>query len=1280
METLFNATLALPPGERLAYVAGASGANAEVRQRVEALLRASEASAGFLPEQARASSSLSSGSNADPSAPPAGTGADRHSSLKQQPGDRIGRYRLREKIGEGGCGVVYVAEQEEPVRRRVALKVIKLGMDTRQVIARFEAERQALALMDHPNIAKILDAGATNAGRPYFVMELVRGVRITDYCDENRLTTRERLDLFVKVCQAIQHAHQKGIIHRDIKPSNILVTVNDGVPIPKVIDFGIAKVTGGQELTDKTIYTAFEQFLGTPAYMSPEQSVMTSVDIDTRSDIYSLGVLLYELLTGRTPFDTKELLAVGLDGMRRTICEKEPLRPSKLVESLTKMRVAKPGAATLNPQFKPLSTDLDWIVMKCLEKDRTRRYETANGLARDLERYLNNEAVVARPASKAYRLQTFVRRNKVVVTSGVLITAVLLVGGIASTWQAIRATKAGHEQIRMRAAAQSAEATATERLIRLNIANAVRLTDEGNLLEALPCIAESIRLSKGTPAIEDNGRYRFESVWRQSPRLLILASHRSGLYVGSFSSDGHRFVTGSADRTAAVWDSESGQAVFPPLVHSDEVRKAIFSPNGERVATVTRDAKLWIWDGLTGHAICPPVQHVFDVKYVAFSPDSELILTCSGPVEWNTGPPRRRYSITQRYSLTADGGVESIVAEADDLAGEVHIFDSATGLRKGASLYHKSGVRYAAFSSDGIRLVSGCDDGSAVIWDLRTRQPVLPPLRSGGPIRCVAFSPDSHYVLTASEDNTAQLWDAGSGAALGLPMRHAGAVLHAAFSADGRRIVTTSRDQTACIWETGSGKLIVPPLHHESDVRYAEFSSDGRWLATSGSESLVRLWEVGSGRLRAILPHNSPGTFGTFRPDGQQLLTLARDHLARVWDLSPLSLAGAPIASGESVVWAEFSGDGRWALTSNTNQTAGLWDLESGQQRGSFVVDSNVSGAGLRAYFSPCDQRFIASGYGGVRVFNPSTGASNCVDLTRDQMICVLFSRDGSRVAAGSRDGRAQVWNSRNGLPLGPILKPKRSFVLVCAFSPDGTLLATGSADSYVSSQSELCVWDISSGRLIGPRIPIRGTVSCLSFDPTGRLLLTAATNPALDEREAQIWDWRAGRLAAPPLPHRDGIPWAEFSPDGCRVLTASYDTTAQIWEAKTGQRLGPPLGHTRQVRDAHFSPDGLRVATACQDGTARVWDAATGEPLTPSLIHSGAVMAVRFSPDGSRLMTVCDDYTVRIWHVTKTERPIADLLLWSALLSGHEIDSTGKSVQIEPAKLEAMWRVLKTK
>jgi serine/threonine protein kinase/tetratricopeptide (TPR) repeat protein len=418
-EIFLEATEMAMPESRATYLQAACGADVTLRRRVEELLKEHFSTDNLLAGPAVED-------RPDIAEFPAG----------EVPAQMIDRYKLLEKIGEGGCGVVYVAEQTEPVRRRVAIKIIKLGMDTKSVVARFEAERQALAMMDHPNIAKVLDAGSTATGRPYFVMELVRGMKMTEYCDEAKLSTGARLDLFIEVCQAIQHAHQKGIIHRDIKPSNILVTVNDGAAVPKVIDFGIAKATSGQQLTDKTIYTAFEQFIGTPAYMSPEQAVLTSLDIDTRSDIYALGVLLYELLTGQTPFDAKQLLAIGLDEMRRTIREQEPPPPSSRLSTLTGedlTTTAQRRGLDAPKLVSELRGDLDWIVMKCLEKDRTRRYETANGLVADIQRYLADEPIVARPPSTAYKLKKTWQRNKVVVTAGAFVAVVLVAGIIGTT-------------------------------------------------------------------------------------------------------------------------------------------------------------------------------------------------------------------------------------------------------------------------------------------------------------------------------------------------------------------------------------------------------------------------------------------------------------------------------------------------------------------------------------------------------------------------------------------------------------------------------------------------------------------------------------------------------------------------------------------------------------------------------------------------------------------------------------------------------------------------------
>ena len=356
-------------------------------------------------------------------------------SISERPGTRIGPYKLLEKIGEGGMGVVYMAEQEEPVARRVALKIIKPGMDTQQVIARFEAERQALAMMDHPNIAKVFDVGTTDSGRPYFVMELIHGIPVTQFCDQQHLTARERLGLFIPICQAVQHAHQKGIIHRDIKPSNILIALYDGRPVPKVIDFGVAKAVS-QKLTEKTMFTGLGQIVGTLEYMSPEQAQSNQLDIDTRSDVYSLGVVLYELLTGDTPFDKQRLRSSAWDEMLRIIREEEPPKPStKLSSSETLASVAA------NRKIEPAKLsalvrgELDWIVMKALEKDRTRRYETASGFAADVQHYLNDEAVAACPPSAAYRFRKFVRRNKLVLTAATLIALALVMGAGVATWQ-----------------------------------------------------------------------------------------------------------------------------------------------------------------------------------------------------------------------------------------------------------------------------------------------------------------------------------------------------------------------------------------------------------------------------------------------------------------------------------------------------------------------------------------------------------------------------------------------------------------------------------------------------------------------------------------------------------------------------------------------------------------------------------------------------------------------------------------------------------------------------
>ncbi len=426
VRAVFDRALELAKPERKAYLDRVRGAAPETHEKVEALLSAHEQAGSFMEGVAL------------------GSRVFVDDAIVEAAGMQIGPYKLLEQIGEGGFGVVFLAEQARPVRRRVALKVIKPGMDTREVIGRFEAERQALALMDHPNIAKVFDAGTTDSGRPYFVMELVQGVTITEYCDQCSLTARERLELLITVCRAVQHAHQKGVIHRDLKPTNVLVAMQDGRPAPIVIDFGVAKAIN-QRLTEHSLTAGFAQLIGTPLYMSPEQAELSPLGADTRSDIYSLGVMMYELLTGSTPFDKERLHAASYDELRRIIREEDPPLPStrlRTVAASLATTVAASRRTDVRRLLQVIRGELDWIVMKCLEKDRNRRYESASGLAADMQRFLNDEPVQACPPSAVYRLRKLAQRNKGVLLAGVVVATALVLGTAASSWQAYRATRA----------------------------------------------------------------------------------------------------------------------------------------------------------------------------------------------------------------------------------------------------------------------------------------------------------------------------------------------------------------------------------------------------------------------------------------------------------------------------------------------------------------------------------------------------------------------------------------------------------------------------------------------------------------------------------------------------------------------------------------------------------------------------------------------------------------------------------------------------------------------
>jgi serine/threonine protein kinase/WD40 repeat protein len=1265
VKSLFGKALELAtPADRAAFLDEACAANPDLRSEVEGLLQALEKAGNFMNQAA-----------------PGATVA--YPPLPERPGTVIGPYKLLEQIGEGGMGTVFLAEQTEPVRRKVALKVIKPGMDSAQVIARFEAERQALALMDHPNIARVLDAGTTDSGRPFFVMELVKGTPLTDFCDQNRLTPRERLELFVPVCQAVQHAHQKGIIHRDLKPSNVLVALYDGQPVPKVIDFGIAKATD-QRLTEKTLFTKHGQIIGTFEYMSPEQATLDTLDVDTRSDVYSLGVLLYELLTGTTPLEKERLRQAALGEILRLIREEEPLRPSARLS-------ASGGGLPMIAAYRKTETqklpalvrgDLDWIVMKGLDKDRSRRYETASALAADVRRYLSEEPVEARPPSAGYRLRKFVKRNRGPVVAAAVLLLALVAGVIGTTWGMARAVQseriAREEEQKARRERDDAKA-AREAVRRSLYVTAMNLIPAAWEVDNLDRVVELLEQQIPGPNEEDLRGFE----WHYWDRLCH-AERRTLPLDGSgqdatLSSDGSRVATG-----VAVFDDKGkGNAVI-------KVREVA---SGRELASWTVEVPEIPADlpkTLRGLA-----EKTGPFATLAFSRDGRRLAAVAGPLHfalsdklarnvivWNvaTGKELFRKGIVGRMVAISPDGKRLAALEGDPHKAQLKVWDISAPDREPTILdapqidiFNGPSLPDLRFSPDGTRLAGIMNPGAyeALVADVHGK------VRPAGEIR----------LWDVATGKTRMKINAGQFSALFTAL---------AFSPDGRRLAALATRQNQALlaaagswdtylWDGAAGdelKLLrkTPITRHGlTTVRALSavaFTPDGGHLAVwRPGTQFVRFLDAATGAEREVLKGYEANVQSiAFRPDGTRVFTAGNairvaegKAVLKEWDLPT---GGAPATGGvpeRFMGWAAWSRDGKRVAVADVPPSVlrifgGRDDKRvpvADDPRGTVSI-CDRTGKVLRVFHenikkvhhhivSPDFRLIVSIGFkGALEVWETDTGN---VRFTRKPDLGAKpanlpgrgFERPWfAQLPQFSPDSRLLVLPAPDGMKIVSVADFKELFAVGGAssvsFSPDGRRLVAVSLKGLGPPvEYEMHLWDVGARRLNSSYPFSASRLGGVTFSPDSRWF--AALAPARTDlivRDAATGKEQIALKGA-------GRSSCVFSPDGTRLLVWSSGsgrgrrpgvrsdpgetTVATVWDLTTGKILHRLRGHSGSVRDMAFSPDGKRIASAASEsvrfgagpGEIKLWDATTGRELLTLKAVLGPG-GLSFSPDGNRL------------------------------------------------------------
>ena len=1036
------------------------------------------------------------------------------SHLPEPTGSQIGPYKIREQLGEGGFGVVYVAEQIEPVRRKVALKIIKPGMDTKEVIARFEAERQALALMAHPNIAKVLDAGTTEGGRPYFVMELVSGIPITEFCDQQKFSTRERLELFVTVCEAVQHAHMKGIIHRDLKPTNVMVELHDVKAVPKVIDFGIAKATN-QQLAQQTVYTQFSQLIGTPLYMSPEQAQLSGLDIDTRSDVYSLGVLLYELLTGATPFDGDLLSQVGLDEMRRIIREDDPPKPSTRVSTLgaeIASTISDRRQIACHQLSLLMQRELDWIVMKSLEKDRTRRYESARDLALDIQRYLDDEPVEACPPTVGYRLRKYARRHRAVLTTTILVALSMILGTGISIWQMMDAEDArdlasqrlvDERVARAEAARSAAEADRQRYVARANLYLAeMRLGwqdwNAGNSARLRETLARHV------PDGNDHDHRSWE--WHYLNALTERHSFEIEAHIGSvrtleMNGKQSRLASGGDDGYLRIWDASTGSLIGSRETGHGSVRSLSWRPDGQRIATLGRDEGLRIWDSVSLELLSSvPLETGSNSsqRTVEWSPDGTRLAVgvARCPVrilDAETGELIRELSHDFRSQRFPSGYVVMDVAwhpDSTELAvgyeRDVVIWDALNGsATQTLSFNMESEVFTLDWSSDGDRLAAAVYGRILRVFATHTWE-VVAEWRPKSAVEAVRWHANGHWLAAATRSQRVRVWDANTAEEVHTVHGHTDWVNAVDWCQDGTGLVSGSRDGRIrrCDLELQQSSLSIP------DVERIAWSRSGTRFATL-TEGRVDVWDVSNS-----LPFDSiPGILGAWSPDSQRLAVLHDGDSVSIWDVNRgVAISTFRVKYTEKPTVVRWTLDGRHLMV-KTGKSFAVISTETGEVKADVYADQRsvwwiaLSGEGNNVAAVGWDRDVkvwsLASLDRGPRIYE-WPGYTNWTAT-------VAFSPDGNQVVAGGWDQVPRVWNVATGKERLTLTGHSGAIYSVC-WSPDGKRIGSSGFDGDVK------LWDAETGREVLTLSPFQSHCHRTGWSPDGLWLW------ATDHSELKLW------------------------------------------------------------------------------------------------------------------------------------------------------------------------------